>query len=238
MSSYFGIGTDSSFFNNFFGGTSSTSGATSSSNVLGDYALIKSGSYKKLLKQYYAETAKSEKGNSFSASTSAAADSTKNLLAIKTNAKDVKEKAKALSEVDFETVDREKLLKDVKSFVESYNAVLEDTENIESVTVLQNAIWMKNQTEANDGLLSKAGITIGEGNELKIDETKFKEASASDLKTLFAGRNSVTSSIAQRASQIYNLAGTQAILNAKTGSYTSNGGYNVLTSDSLINSLM
>lgn len=235
---YFGIGTNSSFFSSYFGNTNSSAASdfSSASFTLGDYALIKSGSYKKLLKQYYAQN-----GNDKTVSTikrSAQADSTTDLLSIKASAEKVKEKASELSKIDVSAEDRAELLKKVNSFVESYNGVLDETENIESVSILQNAIWMKNQVEKNENILSKVGITVGEKNELKIDESVFQEASAADLSTVFSGRNSVISSISQRASQIYNIAGTQAILNNRTSSYTAQGNYNAITSSSLINSLM
>lgn len=235
---YFGIGTDSSFFSSYFGNSNSstTSDLSSASFTLGDYALIKSGSYKKLLKQYYAEN-----GNDKTVSTiksSAQADSTTNLLSIKTSAENVKKKAEELSAIDVSTEDRAELLKKVNSFIESYNGVLDATENIESVAILQNAIWMKNQVEKNENILSKVGITIGEENELKVDDSVFKKATAADLSTVFSGRSSVVSSISQRASQIYNIAGAQAVLNSRTSSYTDKGSYNTITSSNLINSLL
>ncbi len=238
MSDFFstiGGTSNTSFYDSFFGG-----GTGGMSSLLGDYSMIKSGAYTKLLKKYYAENPvqRDENGKINTIKDSKAADTTKNLLAVKDSAKKTADAATDFTKTDITKVKREDLLKDVKGFVENYNSMLEDMDNIESVTILQNAVWMTSEMKRNANVLDQIGIKIGSDNKLSVDEDKFKGASEGVLKSVFSGNNSIMGSVAQRANQIYNLSGTQAILNSKNTSYNSTGGYKAPLSSNLINSLM
>lgn len=231
------VSSDSSLFSSYFGTSSNSSNSTS--NLLGDYAMIKNGTYTKLLKKYYAENpVQRDENGKPSIASSKAADATKDLLSVKNSANKTSEAAAKLASTDTSKTSREDLLKSAKNFVENYNSMLDDLDNIESVTLLQNAVWLTKQTSANANVLSAVGIKIGADNKLSMDDKVFNEANDSAIKSAFSGSNSVIRSIAQRATQIYSMAGTQAVLNSKASSYNSSGAYNVLTSSSLINSLM
>jgi hypothetical protein len=241
MSDFFSSigGTSSnSFYDSFFGG-----GTSSMNSLLGDYSMIKSGAYTKLLKKYYAENpvTRDEDGNINSIKDSQAADTNKNLLAVKDSAQKTADAAKAFTELDFSDpskVKREDLLEDMKGFVENYNSMLDDMDNIESVTLLQNAVWMTSEMKRNANALENIGIKIGSDNKLSIDETVFNGVSDNVMKSVFTGSHSIMDSVSRRASQIYNMAGTQAIMNSKNTSYNSTGGYKAPLSSNLINSLM
>ncbi len=240
MSSYFGINADtsSSFFGGFFGNNTSATSSSGSLN-LGDYALIKSGSYKKLLQKYYKENGDTkETTGTGAASSTKPVDSTANLLSSKTAAGTLKDSATDLKNVDYTSTNRDELLKKAKAFVKDYNDTLDSLKNLESVSVLQNGVWMTNQTKKNDNMLASAGITVGADNKLSLDETVFKDAKVSDIKSAFSGSGSWADSVAQRANQIYTLSGTQALINQRTSSYSSNGGYNTLSTSQLFNSLL
>ncbi len=231
MSSIYGItGTSgTSLFDSMFGTSSSTS--TSSSGIsLSDYALLRSGAYKKLISAYYAESDSSAKTE-----TEVKAEKL-NLQSIQTEAKSLAKSASALSSATYDEDGREEIVKNIKSLVENYNSMLDAADEVEDTTVLRNMVWLTKQTEANSDLLSEVGITIGEGNSLSIDEDKLSSANLSTLKTLFYGSNSYASYIMQKGSQIYSAAA--GVLNAsKTGSaYTSSGKYAATTVGNLVDS--
>ena len=182
---------------------------------LGDYAAIKNGSYKKLLKAYYAkqDAEKSAISN----------ESMKNSSLVKSSADALKKSANALNNEALwekkEDYDWNAITKAVKSFVDDYNSVVKLAGNSDSKDVLRNAVWMTGMTEANDNLLSKAGITVGKGNQMELNEDVLKKADIRTLKTLFTGHNSLADKIATKANSISNAAARTS------GTYKSNGTY-------------
>lgn len=215
-------------FSYLFGGMDST--ATSGAFSLTDYASIKNGSYGKLMKAYYAR----EKADKLSQT----GDSAARLKMIKSGADSLKKSAEALSnaslwekkkikkkdeetgkEIEVEDYDWEAITKAVKSFVEDYNSLVEETGKSDTKNILQNAVWLTGMTEKAENLLSKAGISIGKGNKLELDEDTLKKADITTLKSLFTGYGSFADKIAQRASRI-SLAAAGA-----NPTYTRNGSY-------------
>lgn len=212
-----------------FGGTAggATSGITSS---LSDYASIRNGSYRKLLKAYYAKQ-DAEKA-------SGKGDSQQKLTLLKSGADALRKSAEALKEpslwekkmikkkdeetgeeTETEDYDWEAITKAVKSFIEDYNGVVKAAGESDTKDVLRSAAWMTGITAQSSKMLAKVGITIGDGNKLKLDEKALKEAEISDLKTMFTGYNSFANKIMQKATSISNAAN-------RTGSaYTSSGTY-------------
>lgn len=182
---------------------------------LGDYAAIKNGSYKKLLKAYYAkqDAEKSAISN----------ESMKNSSLVKSSADALKKSANALNNEALwekkEDYDWDAITKAVKSFVDDYNSVVKLAGNSDSKDVLRNAVWMTGMTEANDNLLSKAGITVGKGNQMELNEDVLKKVDIRTLKTLFTGHNSLADKIATKANSISNAAARTS------GTYKSNGTY-------------
>ena len=182
---------------------------------LGDYAAIKNGSYKKLLKAYYAKQ-DAEKSTISS-------DAMKNSSLVKSSADALKKSANALNNEALwekkEDYDWDAITKAVKSFVDDYNSLVKLAGNSDSKDVLRNAVWMTGMTEANDNLLSKAGITVGKGNQMELNEDVLKKVDISTLKTLFTGHNSLADKIATKANSISNAAARTS------GTYKSNGTY-------------
>jgi len=205
--------------------------ATSGSFSFSDYALIKSGSYKKLLKAYYA--------NQDAERATSGGDSVQKSTRMKNGADALKKSADALNndelwakkkikkkdektgeEIEVEDYDWNAITKAVKSFAEDYNAVVEQAGGSDSKDVLRNAVWMTGITESNENMLSKIGITIGKGNKLVLDEEALKTANISTLKTFFAGHNSFADKISMKANSISNAAARSS------GTYKNNGTYN------------
>ena len=192
-----------------------------------DYAMIKNGSYGKLMKAYYAKQ-DADKLSQFG-------DSSKTLTLMRSSADSLKKSAEVLGdvslyekkkfkkkdeetgeEIEVEDYDWDAITKAVKTFVDDYNSVVEQAGNSETKNVLRNAAWMTGITEKGN-LLSKVGITIGKGNKLEFDEEGLKKKTTlgesgiefdniSTLKSLFTGYGSFASQIEQKASAISSAA--------------------------------
>ena len=211
-----------------FGGTQNVS--TGSTFNLNDYASIKNGSYKKLLKAYYA---KQDADKALSGK-----DTVQKSTIMKTGADALKKSADALmdnslwekkkiskidentgEEIQTDEYDYEAITKAVKSFIEDYNDVIDEAGESNSKEVLRNTVWMIGNTDANKNMLEKIGISIGKGNKMELDEEKLKKADINTLKTIFTGHNSFSNKISMKANSISNAAAWA------TGTYKSNGTY-------------
>ena len=195
-----------------------------------DYAAIKNGSYGKLLKAYYAKQ-DAEKASS-------GGDTVQKSAMMKSTADDLRKSAEALKdtelwekkkitkkdektgeEIEVEDYDWEAITKAVKSFVEDYNSVIGHAGDSNSNAVLRNAVWLTGNTESNENILAKIGITVGNGNKMELDEEVLKKADVSTLKILFTGHNSFADKVYTKANSISNaVAGS-------IGTYKSNGTY-------------
>lgn len=232
MATYFGITSDSA--STLFGSLSSSSSSTSTSSILSDYASIRNGSYAKLLKKYYAANSADS-----SSSTSTSADTTKKLSLIESNAEDLKDAADALFTKDSDSVfkkvtttdesgkvntdyDIDAIYSAVSKFVESYNNVIDSTQDSNTKSVQNNAASMKNSTDKNAALLGKIGITIKSDNTLAIDEAAFKAADMSTVQSLFNSTGSYGYNISVNASMIDYYAETEV---NKSNTYNQSGSY-------------
>ena len=206
-------------------------------NMLSDYASIKNGSYGKLMKAYCARQEAEKKA-------SASGDSAQKLTMMGSNADSLKKSAEALSdpglwekkkitkkdeetgeESETEDYDWEAITKAVKSFVDDYNAVVEQAGNSDTKKVLQNAVWMTDMTEKTQKLLSKIGIHIGKGSKLELDEDDLKKANINTLKTTFSGHGSFADKVAQKAGSISRAASVAAAEARTKTTYTRDGNY-------------
>jgi hypothetical protein len=217
-SNYFNF--SSSLFSSASGKLTNSTNSGSSDNMLGDYASIKNGSYKKLLTAYYQkqknettndnETTSSTVNKDLQATMQAAEglkSATKTLTA--TGVDSIFEKvtksvtdAKTGETKDVVDYDRDKIVSAVKSFVTAYNSTIDEAADQENVPLLRKATLMVSNTKANSNLLKKAGLTIGENNHLSLDETKLRNADISDLTTLFQGKTSYADRIQGKANDI------------------------------------
>lgn len=227
--------------NSIFGGVSG------SSFSLSDYALIKSGSYGKLMKAYYSQDDSGPNKNSAVNKILGGnnADQATTITALKSSSDKLSEAAKDLTttgkdslfvEKDITTkdengvettvkgYDKDAIFKKVSEFVDSYNSVLSAAGKSNNAKVLNTGANMTTMTAANEDMLAKVGITIGEDNRLSIDEKAFKEAGMSSVKTMFNGVTSYAYDVQTKASFINMYAKEDA---AKTsGIYAQNALYN------------
>lgn len=236
MSSIFSIsGAGSMFFadsssNSTQNSTSSIFGQTSS--MLGDYAMIKSGGYKKLLTAYYASQKTDSKTGS---STSASADSKATLLDVKTSSVKLKDSLSKLADSSLyekktdkdgnKDYDRDAITSAVKGFVESYNNYVDASSKVDSTGILRRGVSMVNNASANSVLLSKSGISIGKDNKLSLDEDTLKKTDVNVLKTLFTGVGSLGDTISSKATESFGLANSAAFTKDHAATYTYSGAY-------------
>lgn len=208
------------------------------------YSSIKTGSYKKLLKAYYANEEKAEGSSTDGTGAADSASKQKtNATSVRDNAKDVTESIEALNDRDLwekksvkaedgttkQEYDKDAIYKVVSQFVQDYNTLVGSTGNSSDQSVLRSAANMVNYVKANKAVLEKAGISIGEGNKLAVDEEVFKESDMSTAKSLFTGAGSFGKSVAGNASMIYGSAVAQLSKLASTNLYSNDGTYTYMT---------
>ena len=220
------------------------------SNILGDYSMIKSGTYKKLLNSYYA-TIKDEDSGSSSGSTSSTAkndgvslkdqvaDTNAALSTVRKGAESLNKSASELTDSKLyeatgvdengkDTYDRDGIEKAVKSFVSNYNSYITDAGNVNNQSILSKTASMTERAKLSKQTLSDAGITINSDNTLSVDADKLKNASMSTLKSLFTGNGSFGTSIQQMSKSANQIASSAMYTSNKVTSYSNRGSYSVL----------
>lgn len=247
MSTIFGT---NNYFNGFFGNTSTGNSSAAGlfgggSSMLGDYSLIKSGSYKKLLTAYYKTQDADKETDSSSTASASETDSVEKarLLNAKTDASELQSAAEALGsrslykatgtdEKGQNEYDTDAIKKSVENFISAYNSYIDSTSKVDSTRVLKKSLSIVKQTAANQKLLKSVGIKIGENNKLSLDEEKFAEAKVSTLTSLFVGRDSYAGQIGQKAAATSGLANSAAYSGSNASTYTYGGSYSVLGTSS------
>lgn len=236
-----GVSSDS-FFDSYFTNDSTSKKQQKASTLdslmggaagsIGDYSLIQSGAYKKLLSSYYKTISEKDKKE----------DSTTSMLTVKGDAEALNKTASALvdnkklfeslkdkdgkeilDEKGNKTYDREGIKKALKSFVDEYNALLDSTGKLENTSALSNTLRLIKTVDTHKNLLQSVGIKVGSDNKLTIDEEKLDTADISKLSTLFNGRNSLADKVAGKTAQLYNIANSNAYTNTRAATYTFDG---------------
>ena len=222
--SYFGlsnINAVNTLFSSLGGNGSKTGSVSTGSNVLADYASIRSGSYHKLLKSYYnkdKEAVTDAVKNSVT-STSVAKDSTKELTRMEKAGENLKKSVDELITQGTKSVfkqesvknsdgtftkkyDTDVIYKKVNAFVENYNTVIEETEDANTKRIARTSEQMTTLTNAYKNQLNKIGITVKSDNTLSIDKDTFEKADMDTVKNLFNGTGSYAYSVGVKASMI------------------------------------
>lgn len=217
---------------------------TSNLSWLGDYAMIKNGSYGKLMKAYYSETAASEiksiaNTDKTNKTNTTSLDDTETIAKVKSSTDELKESADKLLEKGTESVfgkgNKEDIYSAVNDFVTDYNSVLNTMDDVNSTSILSKAKTMVQNTAVYKDQLSNVGITINEDNSLSVDKEAFLKADEGNVKNLF----NTTGSFAYKASASSSLMNYAAEQEAdKAATYTSSGSYgNTYSAGSLFDSL-
>ena len=201
-------------------------------NLATEFNSIRSGSYGKLLSAYY------KKMNSGDSVTEAIQKENANRQLVGGNASSLKSAAKTLSKMDFsDTSDagKEKSLKAIKEFVSAYNSVIDTADDVNSKSILRNAVWMTNITSKSAGLLNELGISLGKDNKLTLDETKWANAHTSTKTALFNGRQGFAEKMIYKANQMTNSSAEKASFTASA--YKDNGDYTKVNAQSMYEDL-
>lgn len=208
-----------------FSNSSSSSGIFSIN--IGDYNSIRSGSYGKLLKAYYASESDSSTRTSSTKKTTTKSDvDSTGLSKMKAESDELKSAAEELTDSSLwkasnGSYDVDKIAKAVKSFVDEYNDVIAQSSKVSNSDVSQYVSWMKNMTTTLSGSLSKAGITAGTDGKLTLNEDTLKAADSKTLKSLFSGSTSYAGQIKDEAASISSAALRTNSLYSSTGSILS-----------------
>jgi len=218
-------------YSKLFGSLPKTSESSGGSLVglATEFSSIRSGSYGKLLSAYY-------KKMSNTGAKEAIQKETKNRQLVGGNASTLKSAAKTLSKMDFEKASEEESLKAVKDFVSAYNSVIDTADDVNSKSILRNAVWMTNIMDKSAGMLGELGISIGENNQLTLDETKWNAASKTTKSSLFNGRQGLAEKMIYKASQMTNASAEKAAY--KASAYKPDGTYTELTPESMFEDIM
>lgn len=183
---------------------------------LNQYASIKNGSYRKVVKAYYAEQ-KAEVSKAKSSSSSAASKTknsskketvdTTGLSKMKSDADGLKTSAEALKGDDIwkktdGAFDVEKIASGVKAFADGYNAAVSQVQKVNSKEVAESAKFMTNLTGTMSNALAKIGVSVGVDGKMTVDEEAFKKADMNKVKALFNGEHSYGAEIAEKANDI------------------------------------
>lgn len=246
--------TINSFGNNsiysLFGGSNS-SGVSSMfgglEGSLSSLSQIKSGSYGKLVKSYYAKYDK--EGNLKS-------DSTKKSKAADSNLSEIRNDSSALSKAtdkllakgknsiwnQVETTDEEgnttkdydkdKIYGAIKDFTEAYNELVDSGQKAESTGILSQVASMVTSSAKTAQTLGKAGITIDSNNHLNVDEDFLKnKANMTYVKDLFNGTGSYAYQVATKSSMANSYASNELAQATGRKSYTNTGDYSLSADD-------
>ena len=112
------------------------------------------------------------------------------------------------SKADFE--DKDKLLSNVKNFVEDYNTTVDSLQKSESVDALKKGVYMTNTAKAYSSALGRIGLRVGTDNKITLNEDTLKNADTNAVKSLLGGTYSFTSKAADKANQISKAANLKA----------------------------
>lgn len=218
-----------------------------SSNFLIQYASIKNGSYGKLLKAYYSETASeavkpqtqstTKKETVTSAEKKALTEVASATDALKESAdalldngrksvfnmKDITTKDKDGVETTTKGYDTEAIYNAVNKFVKDYNAVIKAANNVDNQNIVNKVTNMAENTLGSVKQLNQIGIMINEDSTLSIDKETFQKADVAKVKNVFNSTGSFGYGVSAKASMV-NYAAERAASKANT--YTVSGTYN------------
>ena len=211
-------------YSSLFSSIGSAAGNAASSNWLGDYAMIKNGSYGRLMKAYYAEAKSDSTGQSSSTSKSRSSSNVLDkILEEKKNPTVSKEAQKANASLtsglsslktSVSTLQSDGLYKDtvngqsaadkvvsaMKAYVSDYNDVVTAAKGSTLTNKTAYVANMMSTTAANADKLSEIGITVNSNGTIELNEAKLKEAGISKVQEMFSSKDilSYGSTVASR----------------------------------------
>ena len=194
-------------------------------SVLSEYNSVKSGSYYKLLKKYYAQDNSTNTANRSQVSQRTSLSDVKGtvskaVVTVAEDATDLTNSLKKLRDKDLYQKDVKEIYSAVKDYVSDYNDMVRSGERSKVSGVASNTAKLVNMSSYNEADLAKIGISIKEDHTLALDEETFSKADSKDVETLFTGPGYGS---AQETNT--SLIRYYAQAAASTGSYEKNGTY-------------
>lgn len=226
---------------------SNLSGTNNSNNIfnsinLSDYNSIKSGTYGKLLKEYYKKADTEDTKTTSKKNTTVEkveSDSVKELKEIQTDANALRDSAAKLMQRGSSSAlgsdDMEKAYAAVKDFADDYNTLMEKGSESDSKSIKRTAEGMVDLMKDYEKSLNEIGITINKENKLVVDKDTFVKSSMDKVQDLFRGNNSLSYLTSMRAVTIGNTAYSES---NKSNLYTGNGNYTTPNTGDIFNSII
>ena len=180
---------------------SNVNGSNNSNNIfnsinLSDYNSIKSGTYGKLLKEYYKKADTDEIDSTSKKNTVNKSDSEaiKELKQIQTDGNALRDAASKLMQRGSSSAlgsdDMNKAYAAVKDFADKYNTLMEEGSESDSKSIKRTAEGMVDLMKDYKEALNEIGITIDKDNKLVVDKDAFMKSSMDKVQDLFRGNNS------------------------------------------------
>ena len=225
---------------------SNLNGSNNSNNIfnsinLSDYNSIKTGTYGKLLKEYYKKVDTEETDSTSKKNTVNKPDSEaiKELKQIQTDANALRDAAGKLmqrgSSSTLGSDDMNKAYAAVKDFADKYNTLMEEGSESDSKSIKRTAEGMVDLMKDYKESLNEIGITIDKDNKLVVDKDTFMKSSMDNVQDLFRGNNSLSYLTSMRAVSISNTAYSES---NQSNLYTGNGSYTAPNTGDMFNSII
>ena len=225
---------------------SNVNGSNNSNNIfnsinLSDYNSIKSGTYGKLLKEYYKKADTDEIDSTSKKNTVNKSDSEaiKELKQIQTDGNALRDAASKLMQRGSSSAlgsdDMNKAYAAVKDFADKYNTLMEEGSESDSKSIKRTAEGMVDLMKDYKESLNEIGITIDKDNKLVVDKDAFMKSSMDKVQDLFRGNNSLSYLTSMRAITISNTAYSER---NKSNLYTGNGSYTAPSTGDMFNSII
>lgn len=225
---------------------SNLNGSKNNNNIfnsinLSDYNSIKSGTYGKLLKEYYKKTETEESASDTKKNNNTKSDSEaiKELKQIQTDANALRDAAGKLMQRGSSSAlgsdDMNKAYAAVKDFADKYNTLMEEGSESDSKSIKRTAEGMVDLMKDYEESLNEIGITIDKDNKLVVDKDTFMKSSMDNVQDLFRGNNSLSYLTSMRAVSISNTAYSES---NQSNLYTGNGSYTAPNTGDMFNSII
>ena len=225
---------------------SNLNGSNNSNNIfnsinLSDYNSIKTGTYGKLLKEYYKKVDTEETDSTSKKNTVNKPDSEaiKELKQIQTDANALRDAAGKLMQRGSSSAlgsdDMNKAYVAVKDFADKYNTLMEEGSESDSKSIKRTAEGMVDLMKDYEESLNEIGITIDKDNKLVVDKDTFMKSSMDNVQDLFRGSNSLSYLTSMRAVSISNTAYSES---NQSNLYTGNGSYTAPNTGDMFNSVI
>lgn len=220
---------------------SSIGNAGSNMNFLSDYASIRNGSYKKLMKAYYSEVGskdeiskiaeqkqpkkvtKEDLEASVKELKDGKKDSSKALAEIEKTAENVKSSVDKVMSSEYEN--EEAAYKAVDALAKDYNALIEKGGASKTDSIQKKVSALTSMTDTYKSDLEKVGIAIGKDKKLTVDKEKFLNSDMGRVEDLFSPTKSFGRSLSEGALLIDSQANYEAMkadVYTRTGTYSGN----------------